>query len=288
MIACGLAVSMVACSGNGNLRGGSGLIEANESIVSAEISGRVLERRFDEGSVLATGDTLAVIDPSRLRLEIVSAEAARRALAAQLDAAGVQVKQASTAEDFARTELERVNRLLNASTATQRQLDQAEYQHDTSVLAREAAQANARMLQAQLVKADADIARLQRSLEDCYPLAPISGTVTEKFIDAGELLSPGKALVRLSQLDTVWVKIYLSTGQFSSVQLGDAATVSTESGGTEMPGTVVWTSSQAEFTPKNVQTEESRADLVYAVKVSIPNPDRTLKVGMPVFVTLEN
>lgn len=283
-----LATTLAACHGNGELRGGSGLIEADESVISAETSGRVMERHFDEGTVIHRGDTLAVIDPSRLQLELASSEAARQVLSAQLDATRVQVKQAMTAEDFAKTELDRVAKLLESATGTRRQYDQAKYNFDNATLARETAQVNVKTLQAQLSKADADIARLHRSLEDCYPLAPINGIVTEKFTDDGELLSPGKAIARLSQLDTVWVKVYLTTGQFAGVKLGDPAKISTESGGTEMPGTVVWTSSEAEFTPKNVQTEESRADLVYAVKVSIPNPDGTLKVGMPVFVTLED
>ena len=111
--------------------------------------------------------------------------------------------------------------------------------------------------------------------------------VTEKFVEPGELLSPGKAIARIARLDTVTVKIYLTTGQFAGVKLGDRTTISTESGDKEYAGTVIWTSDKAEFTPKNVQTEEARADLVYAVKVSVPNPDRTLKVAMPVFVRLE-
>jgi HlyD family secretion protein len=111
--------------------------------------------------------------------------------------------------------------------------------------------------------------------------------VTEKFIEPGELLSPGKPIARISRLDTVTVKVYLTTDKFAQVTLGDRAVVSTESGSQEYHGTVVWTSDEAEFTPKNVQTEEARADLVYAVKVCIPNPDRTLKVSMPVFVRLE-
>jgi HlyD family secretion protein len=86
----------------------------------------------------------------------------------------------------------------------------------------------------------------------------------------------------------VWVKVYLAAGDFAHIKLGDKAKVSTESGGGEFEGTVIWTSEEAEFTPKNVQTEQSRADLVYAAKVSIPNPEGTLKVGMPVFVTLED
>ena len=275
------------CSKNDGLPGGSGLIETTESIVSAETSGRVVQHRFDEGTELKAGDTLVVIDPSNLDLQLASARAGLEVLQAQLSTARVQVKQASTAEDYARTEFDRVDRLLKSGTATDRQHDQAEFELKNSSLARETAEAQVKTVQANITKTESDIARLERSLKDCYALAPVGGVVTEKFIEIGELLAPGKSIARISRLDTVTVKVYLTADRFAGIKLGDHATVSTESGGRTYPGTVVWTSDEAEFTPKNVETEEARADLVYAVKVSIPNPDRTLKVGMPVYVTLE-
>ena len=278
---------LAGCGNNNGLPGGSGLIETAESVVSAETSGRVVQHRFGEGTIVSPGDTLLVIDPSNLELELASARAGLDVLKAQLAAARVQVKQATTAEDFARTEFERVDRLVKSGTATNRQHDQAEFELNNAALARQTAEAQVRTTDASITKTEADIARLERRLRDCYPLAPVGGVVTEKFIEPGELLSPGKSIARIARLDTVTVKVYLTTEKFAGIKLGDRAKVSTESGGQEHQGMVVWTSDEAEFTPKNVQTEEARADLVYAVKVSIPNPDRRLKIGMPVFVTLE-
>lgn len=246
-----------------------------------------MQHRFDEGTELKIGDTLVVIDPSNLELELVSARAGLDVLQAQLSSARVQVRQAAAAEDFARTELERVDRLVKSGTATDRQHDQAEFELKNGSLARETAEAQIKTFQANITKTESDIARLERRLKDCYSISPISGVVTEKFIEPGELLAPGKSIARIARLDTVTVKVYLTTDKFAGIKLGDRATVSTESGGRTFPGTVIWTTNEAEFTPKNVETEEARADLVYAVKVSIPNPDRTLKVGMPVYVTLE-
>jgi HlyD family secretion protein len=288
LILIALAGLLLAGCGNDNgLPGGSGLIETAESVVSAETSGRVVQHRFGEGTVVNPGDTLLVIDPSNLELELASARAGLDVLKAQLVSARVQVRQAATAEDFARTEFERVDRLVKSGTATDRQHDQAEFELNNGALARQTAEAQVRTTEASIIKSESDIARLERRLKDCYSLAPVGGVVTEKFIEPGELLSPGKSIARIARLDTVTVKVYLTTDKFAGVKLGDLARVSTESGGQEHQGTVVWTSDEAEFTPKNVQTEEARADLVYAVKVSIPNPDRTLKIGMPVFVTLE-
>ncbi len=287
MLAIAVALVLVGCGGNGGPAGGSGLIEANETVISAETSGRVIERRFDEGDQVVAGDTLAVIDPSRVELELASAYAGRDVLESQLAAAQLQVKQAVARQDFASTEFERVDRLLQSGTATKRQYDQAQLDFTQADLARRTAEAQVKTYKTQLVKTDADIASLQRQLRDCYPLAPSAGIVTEKYIDPGELAAPGKPLVKTARLDTVWVKVYLPAGKFANVRLGTGASVSTESGGREYRGTIIWTSPESEFTPKNVQTEQSRADLVYAVKVRLPNDDGSLKIGMPVFVTLE-
>jgi len=283
-----VAVMLAGCGNNGDFTGGSGLIETDETVVSAEYSGRLLERFFDEGSRIEVGDTLAVIDPSHLELELASIRAGREVVTAQLTAAKLQAEKAGLAQNFADTEHKRLSELIKSGTATQQQFDRVELERDDARIARESAEVQVKIIQARLDQTEANIARLERRLNDCYPMASTAGTVTEKYAAPGELITAGKPLVRISRLDTVWVKVYLTAGDFANVKLGDKAKVSTESGGGEFAGTVVWTSQEAEFTPKNVQTEQSRADLVYATKVSIPNPDGTLKIGMPVFVTLDN
>lgn len=280
-------LSLAGCGGDNTLPGGSGLLEADESIVSSETSGRVMELRFDEGTSVTAGDTLAVIDPSRLELELAAAAAGRQVTVAQLETARLQLKKTQEAEQFAGRERDRMATLYKAGTATQKQLDLLEQELTQAVLSRQAAQVNITTLQAQIAKTDADIDRLKRSLIDCHPLAPVSGVVTEKYVEAGELLSPGKAIAKISQLNSVWVKVYLPAGDFANVKVGDSASMDTESGGRQYRGEVVWTSQEAEFTPKNVQTKKSRADLVYAVKVRFQNNDGSLKIGMPVFVTID-
>lgn len=281
-------IILTGCADNGGPAGGSGLIETSESIVSAETTGRVLQNRFYEGSEVHSGDTLIVIDPSRTELELDAARAGVNVLEAQLSAAHSGILQATTAEEYARNELSRAEQLLNSGTGTKRMHDQAKYAFDQAIITAETARAQVATLEAQLQQTRINVARLERRVLDHYPVAPIDGIILEKFIEQGELLAPGKPIARISQLDTVWVKVYLTTKRFANVKLGDPATVMVESADLTYPGVVVWTSSEAEFTPKNIQTEQARADLVYAVKVSIPNSDGKLKVGMPVFITLEN
>ncbi|MGD8922920.1 MAG: efflux RND transporter periplasmic adaptor subunit [Candidatus Zixiibacteriota bacterium] len=287
ILAAILMLAVAGCGGGEGTIGGSGFVETDESIVSAQTSGRAMTLHFDDGTILSTGDTIMVIDTTMVKLELSAAQAGRSVIKEKIQAAQVQVGQAQSRESYAKTEFDRVSRLLNSGTATQKQYDAAKFEYDQGVLGLKSAKANVSALQAQLKKADADIDRLRQQLDYSYPTAPINGVVTEKYIEVGELMAPGKPILKVSRIDTVWVKVYLPAGDLSKIKLGDSASVSTESGGKTLTGTVIWTASEAEFTPKNVQTKESRADLVYAVKVNIPNPDGILKIGMPVYVTLE-
>ena len=282
------SLGFASCANNNDYPGGSGLIEADQTLISAEVAGKILIRNFDEGSYLTRGDTLVVIDHDQIDLQIKSAEAGLAALRSKLSSARIQVTTAQSSEKFTATERDRANRLVSTSSGSEHQLDQAQFNYDQAKLAVSAAKANVETLRAEISRAEAELSQLRLRQEDHYPVAPVSGVVSEKYISPGELIAPGKPLAEISQLDTVWVKVYLPAGKFAGVKTGDSARVDTESGETHYTGTVVWTSSEAEFTPKNVQTEQSRADLVYAVKVSIPNTDGKLKIGMPVFVTLED
>lgn len=285
MVSVGAAL-LSGCGNGDGQAGGSAFIEANDVLVSAEAAGRIIEQRFEEGAIVRQGDTLAVIDPSKIELEMAAAEANRQTLVANQEAAQLLVTKGRETEAYAKSERDRVARLLKSGSATQKQMDQLEHEVTLAVNGRQSAVANVEVISAQIGKLDADIARLRRQMQDVYLVAPIAGVMTEDYVDQGELVTPGKAIAKIAHLDTVWAKVYLPSGLFASVKVGDQATVSTESGETSYTGTVIWTSSEAEFTPKNIQTEKSRANLVYAVKVSIPNGDGRLKIGMPVFITL--
>jgi HlyD family secretion protein len=292
-IACFLTLAFAialsaGCSKKDDAAAGSGLIETDEVIVSSEVAGRVTERFFDYGTELHEGDVLLIVDSTRIVLQIRAADATLEAAAANLVTSKAQLAQATETESFSKSELERVSRLLAGGSASQRQYDKSKFDFDLAVKARQTAEAGVASVRAEIEKIRAEKAQLERELEDTHPRAPISGTVLETYVETGELLAPGRPMLMMANIDTVYVKAYLNAIAFAGVVLGDTAVVDTESGKRTFTGTVVWTSDEAEFTPKNVQTRESRAGLVYAVKVSIPNPDRILKVGMPVYVTIRS
>ncbi len=281
-----LVTILTGCGGDDHVPGGSGLLEADEVIVSAETSGRVIKLNFDEGTEVNPGDTLAVIDPTRLELQLASAEAGRKVALANLESARVQLEQTIETEKYIKKEHDRTATLYKSGNATEKLLDQRKHELTQASLAQRTAQAAANTIKSELAKIDTDIAMIHRTLEDCYPIAPTVGIITEQYVESGELLSPGKPLAKISQLNSLWVKVYLPAGDFANIKIGDRANIDTETGENQYTGQVVWTSEEAEFTPKNVQTKESRADLVYAVKIQIDNTDGSLKIGMPVYITL--
>jgi HlyD family secretion protein len=289
-IGAALALSFLflytGCDNENGQSGGSGFLEAEEVLITAESNGRVIERYFNEGDKFSEGDTLLIIDPSRLELDLVVAEASRAAAETRLRSARIQREQAEETVRYASQEYERLKSLLPSGSATKRQVDELVHQHEVASLSLQAAESNIKSTLAEIDVIDANIAQVKRKLQDCYPIAPVSGTIIEKFVEVGELLSAGRPIAKIAQIDTMWVKVYLPADEFAQVKIGDTVTVDTEAGGEKFRGTIIWTTDEAEFTPKNTQTKKSRANLVYAVKVQVANPKGNLKIGMPVYVSV--
>ena len=293
--AAGFAIGVLAaasilasCAREQAVPGGSGFIEATEATISAEVAGQVKALRFDEGAIIARGDTLAEIDALATSLRLDQARAAKTVIEKKQRVAALAVEQAARTADLAAKEYERVTSLVTSGSVDQQRVDEVEHAYKQAGLARKQADAVLESSQAELVRAEADIKLLEKQLADCYPRSPLAGVVTAKYVDAGEWIAVGKPLARVAVLDTVWVKVYVPAGDLTAIVLGGRATVDPEDGRSRpLGGTVTWISPTAEFTPKNVQTKEARADLVYAVKITIANPDGILKIGMPVAVKIQ-
>jgi HlyD family secretion protein len=140
---------------------------------------------------------------------------------------------------------------------------------------------------ARVSAADAQVATLQKAIADASVSAPVSGIVTEKLADAGELLQPRAPIVVITDLDHAWANVYVPEPVVPRLRVGQPATIYTDAGGAGLPGTVSYVSDKAEFTPRNVQTAEDRSKLVYRVKVTADNRTGVLKPGMPVEAELK-
>jgi len=280
------ALLIISCGGDSAAPGGSGLIESTEIIVSAETAGRLEALYYNEGDHIGNGDTIGIIDTTTVTLQLNQASALHRAALTQLDKASLGKEQAEYNFSLAQKEFGRVEALIESGSINRQQYDRTENAYNLASLAMKQSDVALDAAHADLSKIEAEIAILNNQLGNCFPTSPIDGRVTDKFIDAGELVGPGAPMVKLSRLDTVWVKVYLPPADLTDIKLGEKAEIDPEDGGEIMTGYITWISSEAEFTPKNVQTKEARADLVYAVKITIPNPDERLKIGMPVSVSI--
>ena len=265
-----------------------GTFEATEVVVAAQAAGQL--ERFDpvEGTRLARGAVVALVDTVPLALERAQLDAQRAAAAARDTEAAEQLGVLEAQRDVARRAYERTRRLHDAQAATAQQLDQAERDYRVIVAQIAAARAQRRSVGLDVAATEARVAQVTERLGRAAVENPRAGVVLATYARAGETVQPGQPLYRIADLDTLELRAYVDGTQLAVVRLGAPATVRvTGAGGAlrAVPGVVSWVASEAEFTPTPVQTRDERAELVYAVKVRVANPDGALKIGMPADVT---
>jgi HlyD family secretion protein len=293
-----ILLSLAGCGrGDGNFITATGTIEATEVTVSAQAGGIVARRLVDEGSSVQAGDTLVLVDPVDWRLQLRQAEGGYEMAKAQYDMAvrgarSEDIVQAEATYTNAATDLKRMEELVATRSISQKQLDDTRTRFTVAQQTLEKLRSGSRPEEVDAARGRMEQARAQRDalrkkVADCAVLAPITGSVTKRFIEAGELAGTGTPLVRLADLRQMDITIYVSEAQLPGVTLGQIAHVRVDAfSERQFDGKVVFISSIAEFTPKNIQTSDERTKLVFAVKVRVPNPDGFLKAGIPADVVL--
>lgn len=305
------AFLLTACGEQESTVFGSGTVEATDVLVSAEVRGRVLEVDTAEGSKVDRGELLVRLDPEDYELEL--AQGRQRLIAAEAELAMLlegareedllraqaEVSRAEETLELARRTFERTQRLYEAGSATQSDRDSAETQFRQAQAGLQAAEAGYRRLlaarpeevrrgQAKVEEARIAVNRLENCVQDTLVESPLSGTIITQFVDAGEYAAPGAPLVRVADLSTVYLTIYVPGPALSRIRLGQEARIEVDG----MPerdfaGRLRRIADEAEFTPRNAQTAEARAQLVYAVEIEVPNPEGIFKIGMPATAYLD-
>ena len=263
-----------------------GTFEATEVVVSSEATGRILNFEVEEGMTISANETVGAIDSVQLHLQ-------RKQLVAQQSALlgsrpDVKKQVAALREQIAKQneELRRVENMLKDGAATKKQRDDIEAQ--IKILERQldatlsTLDKNTSTINNNSAALEAQIAALDDRISKCRIISPVGGTVLVKYAEAGELASVGKPLMKIADLDNIYLRAYFTSDQLAKVNLGDEVKVVADFGGEERydyTGRVAWISSESEFTPKTIQTKDSRANLVYAVKIAVENDGR-LKIGL--------
>jgi HlyD family secretion protein len=309
-----LTLLLSACGNNKDAPDASGTFEAEEVIVSAEQGGKILQLNIKEGQLLDSNAIIGQIDVTALNIQKDEAIASLTALNEKVNNAEpqVQILQSQIATQKAQVqtlmqqmtvlnkEVSRAENLLKADAATQKQYDDISGQK--SILQKQiiAAQEQVSVLQKQVVAAKETVSIQNKGiLSELNPSRKrveliseqisrgrikniLSGTVLTKYAMAGEYTNIGKPLYKIADLTTIILRAYVSGNQLSVIQLNQKVKVLTDDGKggyEESDGIITWISDKAEFTPKTIQTKDERANLVYAVKISVRNDGR-YKIGM--------
>ncbi|MBM3325941.1 MAG: HlyD family efflux transporter periplasmic adaptor subunit [Calditrichaeota bacterium] len=277
-----LVLFLLSGCGEKPLRNPSGTLEAVEVAVSSLLSGRVVEVRQDLGDRIARGDTLVVIDTELIALQKTQTAAGLSSIAAQKRVAGEALSQAERNLAFLTTQLQRVQALFEQGSAQQQQIDELTTKRDVAIAAVEQTKHQIEVFDAEVGRLNATLTVFDRQLKDGVITAPSAGVVIVRAVEPGEVVTPGKVVFKTADLTRLELRIFLTSNDLFKVKLGQNIEVIVDAFKNEIfNGTVNWISSAAEFTPKNAQTREARAQLVYAVKIALDNPDGRLAIGMP-------
>ena len=263
----------------------SGTFETTEVIVSAEGTGQILDFTVEEGMLLTEGQLVGHIDSTQLYLKKLQLKANQKAL---LSRRPDMQKQLATLEQqlaTARSEKRRIENLVKDNAVATKQLDDVNAQ---IALLEKQITATKSTLSTTIDGITGDnnaleiqLEQLEDQLNKCRITAPISGTVLAKYAEKGELATTGKTLFKLGDTNQMILRAYVTNDQLSTIKIGQKVRVFADygKGNKEYEGVITWISNKAEFTPKTIQTRDERANLVYALKISVKN-DGYIKIGM--------
>ena len=275
----------VSCSNEADYDA-QGTFEATEVVISAEGTGRILNFDIVEGEAIESNSTVGAIDSLQLHLQREQLKAQQVALLSSRPDKEKQVASIRSQIAKQRAELQRVENMLRDGAATTKQRDDIKAQIDILEGQLSATLStidnNTSTINENAAALEAQIAALDDRIAKCRISSAVGGTVLVKYAEEGEFTTVGKPLMKVANLEDIYLRAYFTSDQLSKVNLGDEVTVTANFGGDERydyKGRVAWISAESEFTPKSIQTKDSRANLVYAVKIAVKNDGR-LKIGL--------
>jgi len=278
-----LTAILIACNSGNNHSDAYGNFEAVEIQVSSEVQGKITNMNLEEGQQLQKGQIVMTIDTVQLFLKKMQLNAQMNASSSRLTQIQSQISVQEEQKKTLVREQKRLENLVAGNAAPSKQLDDINGQLDVLN-----SQIAATRIQNQSISFDVkamlfQIEQTQDQITKSVVKNPVNGTVLEKYVEAGEVVTPGKVLYKIADLSVLRLRAYISGDQLSSAKIGQKVSVfidKDKNHNQKFDGIISWISSQAEFTPKIIQTKDERVNLVYAIKVDVVN-DGSLKIGMP-------
>ena len=306
--------ALFSCNNSAESYDASGTFEADEILVTAKANGTILNLNLEEGQHLKRNEKVGEIDPKNVELQKEQAIATIDAIDQKTNSAlpQIQVLQSQISTQSANVsilqeqlqnavrERNRTANLVAKDAATKKQLDDANGQIKVIQKQIAAAQSQLSVLQQQISTTKENVSLQNRAiLSERKPTqkkieqideqlknntieSPISGMVLSQYLNQGEFATVGKPIFKIANLEVMTLKTFITGDQLPQIKIGQQVKVLLEAGEgktKELPGTIYWISSKAEFTPKTIQTKNERANLVYAAKIHVKN-DGYLKIGM--------
>lgn len=264
----------------------TGTFEATEITVSAEGTGNILDLDLEEGSRLISGQVVGCIDTIQLYLRTLQLRSSSQGTLSRRSDIAKQIASLEQQITWQSSEKLRFENLVRQNAATQKQVDdiknQIEVLEKQLVAQRSTLENTNRSLNDESSALEIQIAQIDDQLRKCKISSPSTGTVLVKFAEPGEFTTSGKPLFKMADLDRVYLRAYITADQLTQLKLNQEVKVYSDFGASEQReylGRISWISDRSEFTPKTIQTRDERANLVYAIKISVHN-DGYLKIGM--------
>ncbi len=286
LLTIGVALTLTACGNKNNQYDASGIFEATEVIVSAQGNGELMEFNVMEGQDVEAKAQVGYIDTTQLYLKKMQLLANMKSVESRQYNVAKQIASVQQQIATQKTELKRYENLVKSNAANQKQLDDINSQiavlEKQLAAQKETLENNNRSVSGESSGLVMQVAQIEDQIQKCMISSPITGVVLSKYAEQGELATQGRSLFKVADIANMNLRVYITADQLTSLKIGQSLKVYADQGKSdrkEYPGTVIWISDKAEFTPKTIQTRDERANLVYAVKVAVKN-DGYIKKGM--------
>ena len=282
------SLMFISCNRSGNKADAYGTFETDEVTISAEASGKLTNFNIDEGDQLKAGQLVGTIDSVQLILKLKQLESQIEAVKAKIPNISAQADVQTEQLNVLNIEYDRIKKMFADGAATQKQMDDIEGRISLAKKQKEAIDIQKSSVYAEIPALNAQVEQIKDQINRCKVVNPADGKVLVTYVNQFESVIQGKALYKMANMDYMYLRAYIAGNQLHSFQPGSKVKVYIDKeDGTmiELEGTITWVSSEAEFTPKIIQTLEERVKLVYPIKVKVKN-DGNLRIGMPAEVRL--
>jgi HlyD family secretion protein len=284
-----ITVNLFSCSDSNGKADGYGNFEATEITVSAENSGKLIQFNVNEGDVLQKDAFIGYIDTIPLALKREQLQVSKAIISSKSKGVLSQISVLNAKLKTASTNKNRIENLIKDHAGTQKQLDDVQGEIDVVKQQIKSVEIQNAPVVNELKSIDVQLKQIDDQINKSKIINPVNGTVLTKYAEPNEISAFGKPLYKIANLNTMQLRVYVSETQLATIKIGQNVFVKIDDADTmkSYKGTVSWIASEAEFTPKIIQTKEERVALVYAVKIDVTN-DGSLKIGMPAEMWLKN